>query len=54
MTLEEFEIAETKYVSPFRITEGSMADLNSGPVSGTDGIASTSRARALAGSFIRR
>lgn len=54
MTLEQLEIVETKYVSPFRITERSMTDLSSAPVSGTGGIASISRARVLAGSSVRR
>jgi len=53
--LEQLEIAETKYISSFRITtpEPSIADLNPGPGRDTEGIAYISRPRVL-GRTVRR
>ncbi|KAI0299794.1 hypothetical protein BC826DRAFT_1090413 [Russula brevipes] len=50
--LEQLEIAETKYISSFRITtpEPSIADLNPAPTSDTEGITYISRPRMLSGS----
>lgn len=53
--LEHLEIAETKYISSFRVTtpEPSIADLNP-PAGDSEGIAFISRPRVLAGSTVRR
>jgi hypothetical protein len=50
--LEQLEIAETKYISSFRITtpEPSIADLNPGHAGDSEGIAYISRPRVLGGS----
>ncbi|KAI9511899.1 hypothetical protein F5148DRAFT_974431 [Russula earlei] len=50
--LEQLEIAETKYISSFRITtpEPSIADLNPPPTRDSEGIAYISRPRVLTGS----
>ncbi|KAI0275250.1 hypothetical protein BC834DRAFT_815275 [Gloeopeniophorella convolvens] len=52
MILEQLEIAETKYISSFRVStpEPSIADLVPAPASDTEGIAHISRPRALVGS----
>lgn len=54
--LEHLEIAETKYISSFRVTtpEPSIADFNPAPVSDTEGIAFISRPRVLGGSSAGR
>ncbi|KAN0102356.1 hypothetical protein V8E52_012028 [Russula decolorans] len=54
--LEHLEIAETKYISSFRVTtpEPSIADFNPAPVSDSEGIAFISRPRLLAGSSAGR
>lgn len=54
--LEQLEIAETKYISSFRITtpDPSLVDLNAAPASDTDGIGYISRPRMLGGSPARR
>ena len=53
--LEQLEIAETKYISSFRITtpDPSLLDLNAPPAD-TDGIAYISRPRVLGGTDARR
>ncbi len=54
--LEQLEIAETKYISSFRMTtpDPSFVDLNAAPAGDTDGIAYISRPRVLGGSNARR
>ncbi|KAI9444620.1 hypothetical protein H4582DRAFT_2108489 [Lactarius indigo] len=54
--LEQLEIAETKYISSFRITtpDPSLLELNAAPAVDTDGIAYISRPKVLAGSNTRR
>lgn len=49
--LEQLEIAETKYISSFRITtpDPSLLDLNAAPPGDADGIAYISRPRVLGG-----
>jgi calcium permeable stress-gated cation channel len=53
--LEQLEIAETKYISSFRITtpEPSIADFNPAPATDTEGIAYISRPRLLGTSSVR-
>jgi hypothetical protein len=53
--LEQLEIAETKYISSFRITtpDPSLLDLNAAPPGDTDGIAYISRPRVLGGTAAR-
>jgi hypothetical protein len=54
--LEHLEIAETKYISSFRITtpDPSLLDLNAAPPGDSDGIAYISRPRVLGGTSPRR
>ena len=54
--LEQLEIAETKYISSFRVTtpDPSLIDLNAAPPGDTDGIAYISRPKVLGGSAARR
>lgn len=54
--LEQLEIAETKYISSFRVTtpDPSLVDLNAAPAGDTDGIGYISRPRVLSGSAARR
>jgi hypothetical protein len=55
LILEQLEIAETKYISSFRITtpEPSIADLNPAPAPDAEGIAYISRPRLLGTSSVR-
>ena len=54
--LEQLEIAETKYISSFRVTtpDPSLVDLNAAPAVDGDGIAYISRPRVLGGAAARR
>ncbi|THH13010.1 hypothetical protein EW146_g7167 [Bondarzewia mesenterica] len=54
--LENLEIAETKYISSFRLTtpDPSIADLNPVPTSDTEGLSYISRPRALTASTVRQ
>lgn len=54
--LEQLEVAETKYISSFRITtpDPSLLDLNAAPPGDSDGIAYISRPRVLGGGTAAR